>query len=247
MSVNYQLEKSKLPKHVAIIMDGNGRWAKKHGKDRIFGHHHGVDAVRSSLELCGELGIKYLTLYAFSTENWGRPKDEVLGLMSLLVHAIDNETTNLIKNNVKLNTIGNNNDLPEDVQMKLQESIDRTAHCTGVTLSLALSYSSQIEITEACKKIAASVLASDINVDDINPETISANLFTSEIPNPDLMIRTSGEQRISNFLLWQLAYAELYFTDVHWPDFDKDEFCKALEVYTNRERRYGKTSEQVKQ
>ncbi len=246
MSVKDQLIKEKLPQHVAIIMDGNGRWAKKRGNSRVFGHKNGVKAVRAVTEAAAELQIGYVTLYAFSTENWNRPKLEVDALMSLLVSTISSETKTLIKNNVKLGVIGCMDNLPKDVRRRLMQCIEETSTNTGLTLNLALSYSSRWEITEAVKKIAISLQNDEIKADDISPDLISNNLTTNEMPDPELMIRTSGELRISNFLLWQLAYAELYFCDTLWPDFGKEDFYLALLDYQNRERRFGKTSEQLK-
>jgi len=234
-----------VPSHVAIIMDGNGRWAKQHGEDRIFGHHEGVNSVREIVEACGEIGVKYLTLYAFSTENWNRPKEEVDGLMELLVNTISLETPNLHKKGVRLQVIGDIASLPGSCQKELQESIDLTAANTKVTLILALSYSSKWEITDAVKQIARQVEEGKIKAEAINSKLIEEHLSTRNYPDPELMIRTSGEHRISNFLLWQLAYAEFYFTDVLWPDFRKPEFFKAIISYQNRERRFGKTSEQI--
>lgn len=245
MDLKESINKNNIPKHVAIIMDGNGRWAKQHGEDRIFGHHEGVNSVREIVEACGEIGVKFLTLYAFSTENWNRPKEEVDALMELLVSTISMETPNLHKKGVKLDVIGDIQSLPASCQKELQESIDLTAQNTTVTLVLALSYSSKWEITDAFKKIARRIESGELKSGDITSRLIDENLNTKNIPDPELMIRTSGEHRISNFLLWQLAYAEFYFTDVLWPDFRKDEFYKAIISYQNRERRFGKTSEQI--
>lgn len=239
------LEKD-IPGHIAIIMDGNGRWAKKRGNQRIFGHKNGVTAVRDVVEGCGELGVNYLTLYAFSTENWNRPRQEIDGLMSLLVSTINSETSNLKKNNVKLNAIGDLDSLPKNVYNNLFQAIDNTKNSTGLTLTLALSYSSRWEITHAIQKIAVDVKNEIISPDKINSELISSYLSTKNIPDPELLIRTSGEYRISNFLLWQIAYSELYFTDVLWPDFRKTHLVEAIKSYQNRERRFGKTSEQLK-
>ena len=247
MDLKDSINKNNIPKHVAIIMDGNGRWAKQHGEDRIFGHHEGVNSVREIVEACGEIGVKFLTLYAFSTENWNRPKEEVDALMELLVSTISMETPNLHKKGVKLAVIGDVQSLPLSCQKELQESIDITAANTTVTLVLALSYSSKWEITDAVKKIARKIESGELKSSDINSRLIEENLNTRDIPDPELMIRTSGEHRISNFLLWQLAYAEFYFTDVLWPDFRKDEFFRAIISYQNRERRFGKTSEQITQ
>lgn len=245
MSFKDKIIKERLPNHLAIIMDGNGRWAKMRGEHRIIGHQNGVEAVRQTVEGAAELGISYLTLYAFSTENWNRPQDEVLGLMSLLVEAIENETPTLMKNNVRLKAIGDLESLPEEVREKLQGTIDNTAKNTGLTLVLALSYSSRWEIMNAVGKIAEKVHSGDLAPEDVNESIFESHLTTSGIPDPELMIRTSGENRISNFLLWQLAYSELYFTDLFWPDFTKEELYKALLNYQSRERRFGKTSEQL--
>lgn len=234
-----------MPQHVAIIMDGNGRWAKQQGEDRVFGHHEGVNSVREIVEACAEVGVKYLTLYAFSTENWNRPKEEVDALMELLVATISLETPNLNKNGVKLQAIGDLTSLPKSCQDELQESIDITANNSKVTLILALSYSSKWEITNSVKEIAKAVKEGKLKPEDITSSTIQKFLCTSNYPDPELMIRTSGEHRISNFLLWQLAYSEFYFTEVLWPDFRKDEFFKAILSYQNRERRFGLTSDQV--
>lgn len=227
-------------------MDGNGRWAKKRGNSRVFGHRNGVKAVRAVTEAAAELGIGYLTLYAFSTENWNRPKFEVDALMSLLVSTISSETKTLMKNNVRLGVIGCLDNLPKDVRRKLMECIKNTSTNDGLTLNLALSYSSRWEITEAIKNIASAVKNNELQPEDINPEIISNHLSTSNIPDPELMIRTSGELRISNFLLWQLAYAELYFCDTLWPDFGKENLYDALLDYQGRERRFGQISEQIK-
>jgi undecaprenyl diphosphate synthase len=226
-------------------MDGNGRWAKQHGEDRIFGHHEGVNSVREIVEACGEIGVKYLTLYAFSTENWNRPKEEVDALMELLVSTISMETPNLNKKGVRLQAIGDIKSLPESCQNELQESIDITSNNNTVTLILALSYSSKWEITNAVQQIAKQVEAGKLKVSEITAKHIEQNLTTSKFPDPELMIRTSGEHRISNFLLWQLAYTEFYFTDILWPDFRKDEFFKAIISFQSRERRFGQTSEQI--
>lgn len=245
MDLKQSINTAKVPAHVAIIMDGNGRWAKQQGEDRIFGHHEGVNSVREIVEACGEIGIKYLTLYAFSTENWNRPKEEVDGLMELLVATISLETPNLGKKGVRLEVIGDIQSLPPSCQQELKESMDATAHNDRVTLILALSYSSKWEITNATKQIAADIAAGILSPEEITPDLIEAHLNTCAWPDPELMIRTSGEHRISNFLLWQLAYAEFYFTDVLWPDFRKDDFFKAIIDYQSRERRFGKTSEQL--
>jgi len=244
-SYKEKLNNQKIPRHVAIIMDGNGRWAAQHGSERIFGHEHGVDAVRSTVEGAGEIGIEYLTLYAFSTENWERPKNEIDALMGLLVQAIENETSELLKKNVRLGAIGDLEKLPPDVGRKLNECIDFLSSNTGLNLILALSYSSKWEITEAAKKIAKDAKANKINPDDIDDKLFRSYLPTAHLPDPELLIRTSGEYRISNFLLWQIAYTELYFTDILWPDFRKEHLFEAVFDFQNRERRFGKISEQL--
>ncbi len=240
-----QIDKNRLPSHIAIIMDGNGRWAKAQGLDRSYGHKKGVDSVRTVTEAASEIGIKYLTLYTFSTENWNRPQEEVDALMALMVMAIERETPDLIKNGVRLQAIGNLNRMPEEVRMRLNKCISDTAQGTGVTLILALSYSSRWEIVEAVKNISTKVKNGDILVEDITEETITKSLTTSQIPDPDLLIRTGGEERISNFLMWQISYSELYFTSEYWPDFGKESLYKAICDYQSRERRFGKTSEQL--
>jgi len=245
MDLKQSINKNNIPQHIAIVMDGNGRWAKQHGEDRIFGHHEGVNSVREIVEACGEIGVKYLTLYAFSTENWNRPKEEVDALMELLVSTISMETPNLNKKGVRLQAIGDIKSLPESCQNELQESIDITSKNNTVTLILALSYSSKWEITNAVQQIAKQVEAGKLKVSEITAKHIEQNLTTSKFPDPELMIRTSGEHRISNFLLWQLAYTEFYFTDILWPDFRKDEFFKAIISFQSRERRFGQTSEQI--
>lgn len=245
MSLKDTINIDNLPKHIAIIMDGNGRWAKQQGNVRVFGHRNAIKAVRNVCEGCAELGIKYLTLYAFSTENWNRPKMEVLALMDLLVSTIKSETETLIKNNIRLNAIGRLTDLPEKVYANLKEAIEATQKCNGMTLSLALSYSAKVEIIDAVQKVAEDVKNGSINIADVNDDYFSSKLYTSNMPDPDLLIRTSGELRISNFMLWQLAYAELYFTQTLWPDFDKEELYKAIVDYQQRERRFGKISEQL--
>jgi undecaprenyl diphosphate synthase len=245
MAIIDEIDKGKLPKHVAIIMDGNGRWAKQKGKNRVFGHQQGARSVKEIVRIAGELGIEYLTLYAFSTENWNRPKLEVEALMALLISSINSETKELIENNVKLLSIGNHGILPPKVKKKLYQAMDQTANNSGLKLILALSYSSKWEIIEAVKKIAEQVDHQEISIENINEEIIDQNLSTKGIPHPELMIRTSGEYRISNFLLWQLAYSELYFTETLWPDFGREEFMKAIIDFQKRERRFGKTSEQL--
>ncbi len=244
-SYRKKLNIGNVPKHVAIIMDGNGRWAAKHGIERIFGHEHGVESVRSTVEGAGEIGVKYLTLYAFSTENWERPKSEVDALMSLLVQAIEGETDELMKNNVRLGAIGDLSKLPADVLNKLNECIRVLDKNTGLNLVLALSYSSKWEITDAVRKIADDVKKDKIKTTDIDDKLFEKYLSTTGIPDPELLIRTSGEFRISNFLLWQIAYSELYFTDVLWPDFRKEDLFKAVCDFQNRERRFGKISNQL--
>jgi undecaprenyl diphosphate synthase len=246
--MNYKelIDINKLPEHIAIIMDGNGRWAKKRGNIRIFGHQNAVRSVRDVVEASVEIGIKYLTLYTFSAENWNRPKVEVSALMSLLVSTINSEIKTLKENNVRLLAIGNLEQLPKDVNNKLKETIKLTSSNTGLSLVLALSYSSRWEIHAATKQIAKDVKANILNIEDINESSFKKYLNTSGIPDPGLLIRTSGELRISNFLLYQLAYTELYFTDTLWPDFNKEEFYKAICDFQSRERRFGLTSEQIK-
>ncbi|MBA3679677.1 MAG: isoprenyl transferase [Bacteroidetes bacterium] len=245
MDLKQSIDKNNIPQHVAIIMDGNGRWAKQQGEDRIFGHHEGVNSVREIVEACGEIGVKFLTLYAFSTENWNRPKDEVDALMELLVATISMETPNLNKKGVRLQAIGDIKSLPESCQAELQESIDITSKNDTVTLILALSYSSKWEITHSVKELAKQIEEGKLKASEITSKHIEKHLNTNKYPDPELMIRTSGEHRISNFLLWQLAYAEFYFTDTLWPDFRKDDFFKAILSFQNRERRFGQTSEQL--
>jgi undecaprenyl diphosphate synthase len=240
-----KIDPSRLPSHIAIIMDGNGRWAKEKGQDRLFGHYHGVESVRDVVEGCAELGIKYLTLYAFSTENWHRPEDEVTGLMELLVQTIRKETETLNKNNIRLHVIGDLSKMPKNAIDELTESISITSTNTGLNLVMALSYSSRWEILHAVKHLAEDVKHGKLEPEKISQDTIQQYLCTSNFPDPELMIRTSGEFRISNFLLYQLAYAELYFTDVRWPDFRKENLYAAILDYQSRERRFGKTSEQV--
>lgn len=234
-----------LPSHVAIIMDGNGRWAKEKGKLRVFGHQNGVKAVRDTVEAAAELGVQNLTLYAFSTENWNRPKLEVSALMELLVATISKETKTLMENNIRLNAIGDLSQLPKNCYNELQVAMEKTKGNSRMTLHLALSYSARWEITNAVKLIADKVKQETLSIADINEETISAHLTTKDFPDPELLIRTSGEHRISNFLLWQIAYAELYFTDKLWPDFRREDLYEAIVDFQNRERRFGKTSEQV--
>ena len=235
-----------VPKHVGIIMDGNGRWAKRQGLARMFGHKQGVETVHNITEAAAEIGIDYLTLYTFSTENWNRPKEEVDALMSLLVDTIVKETPTLMKNNVRLLTIGDTDRLPEAARRKFEGCIEETAGNTGLKLVIALSYSARWEIVNAARRMAADAVAGKLRAEDISEQTVSEYMTTRDMPDPDLLIRTSGELRISNFLLWQLAYSELYFTDCLWPEFTVDEFYKAIIDYQSRERRFGKTSEQVK-
>jgi undecaprenyl diphosphate synthase len=240
-----QIDKNKLPQHIAIIMDGNGRWASEQGQDRLFGHYHGVESVRDIVEGCAELGIGYLTLYAFSTENWDRPQYEVVGLMELLVTTIRNEVESLRKNNIKLHVIGDLSMLPRYAQKELQEALEITSENTGLNLVMALSYSGRWELLNAVKNIAWEVKQGKLNVEEIDQNTLQQYLCTSAFPDPELMIRTSGEYRISNFLLYQLAYAELYFTIVRWPEFRKANLYEAILDFQSRERRFGKTSEQL--
>ena len=245
MDIYQEIDRTRLPKHIAIIMDGNGRWAKERGEDRVYGHHEGVISVREIVNACGEIGISYLTLYAFSTENWNRPREEVNALMELLVNTIRKEAEELKKNNVRLHVIGNFESLPEVCQRELNEAKEMTAANNGVNLILALSYSSRWEIQQAAVKLAKDAAAGRIAPEDVNDELFQTYLTTAAFPDPELMIRTSGEHRISNFLLYQLAYAELYFTPVHWPAFRKPHLVEAITNYQQRERRFGKTSEQL--
>ena len=244
MSLSEQINTKLLPEHIAIIMDGNGRWARQRGMDRIFGHHQGVKALREVIEASAELQIGYLTVYAFSTENWGRPDEEVSALMGIMVESLNNETGTLIKNNIKLSAIGDTERLTADVRDRLMETINLTAGATGLNLIVAMSYSSRWEITEAAKKQAADISAG-LDPESVSEFSFNKYLTTAVIPDPELMIRTSGELRISNFLLWQIAYTELYFTDTLWPDFGKEELYKAIIDFQKRERRFGKTSEQL--
>jgi len=245
MSLREKIDIRKLPVHIAVIMDGNGRWALQHGKERIFGHHQGVEAVRKIIEASAELGIKYLTLYAFSNENWGRPDDEVVALMGIMVDSLNNETATLLKNNIRMTSIGDLDRLDADVRKRLSDTIKVTGVSTGLNLIVALSYSSRWEITNAAKIIASEVKSGSLQPGEITEEEFEKHITTHGVPDPDLMIRTSGELRISNFLLWQLAYTELYFTEKLWPDFGKEDLYEAIINFQNRERRFGKTSEQV--
>jgi undecaprenyl diphosphate synthase len=246
MELKDKIDKENLPKHIAVIMDGNGRWAQKKGNQRIFGHKNGVKAVRDTVEGAAELGIKFLTLYAFSTENWGRPKKEIDALMSLLISTINSETDTLIKNNVRLLTIGDIDGLPVNVNKNLKELINKTSQNTGLSLILALNYSARWEIVNAVKKIVAEHDKNPVDASTITNEFFEKYLNTTGIPDPDLLIRTSGEYRISNFLIWQIAYSELYFTEVLWPDFRRSNLHEAILDYQRRERRFGKISEQIK-
>ena len=246
MGYKEQIQQVRIPRHIAIIMDGNGRWAKRQGMARMFGHRQGVETVHRITEAAAELGISYMTLYAFSTENWNRPKEEVDALMSLLVDTIAKETPTLMKNNVRLQTIGDLSRLPQTTRDNFVACIEETSGNTGLTLVIALSYSARWELIRATQQIAAKVKDGEMLLEDINEEVLGAYLTTSDMPDPDLLIRTSGELRISNFLLWQLAYSELYFTDCLWPEFTTDEFYRAIVDYQHRERRFGKTSEQIR-
>lgn len=243
MSYIEQIDETQIPKHVAIIMDGNGRWAKQQGKERTFGHQAGAETVQNITEEAARLGVKYLTLYTFSTENWNRPQDEIAALMNLLLNSIEEET--LMKNNICFRIIGDFEKLPTEVQKSLSACIEHTSKNTGMRLILALSYSSRWEITEAVRHIAIKVKNGEITPNQITDEYISSHLTTNFMPDPDLLIRTGGEIRLSNYLLWQCAYSELYFCDTFWPDFDNEEFRKAIYEYQQRERRFGKTSEQI--
>lgn len=240
-----KIDLSAVPQHVAIIMDGNGRWAKKQGKNRLFGHRQGAYSVRDAVEAANELKVKYLTLYAFSTENWNRPKSEIEGLMSLLVRSINEQLDKLLEQNIKLHVIGDEKALPEKVKKEINKALESSKNNTGLNLIIALSYSSRWEIINAVKNIATDIKNNKIEIENIDENLFSNYLTTFNVPDPDLLIRTSGEQRISNFLLWQLSYSELYFTSTLWPEFNKEEFFKAIYDFQNRERRFGKTSEQI--
>lgn len=240
-----QLDATRIPRHVAVIMDGNGRWAKEHGQARSFGHENGVTTVRQITEIASEVGVKYLTLYTFSTENWNRPQAEVDMLMHLVVTAIEQQTPDLIANNVRLTTIGDLARMPQFARERLERCMADTSHCTGLVLCLALSYSARWEIVEACRNIARQAQDGSIAPGDIDEQLFARHLATADMPDPDLLIRTGGEQRISNYLLWQIAYAELYFCDTYWPDFSDADLHKAIADYQSRQRRYGKTGEQI--
>lgn len=246
MSLIEKINSESLPRHVAIIMDGNGRWAKERNLDRSQGHVEGANTVHTITEIASDIGIGYLTLYTFSTENWNRPQEEVDALINLIVVVIERETPELIRNNVRLSIIGDIVRMPEFARERLTKCMNETAHCTGLVLNLALSYSSKWELIEAVRNIAQEVKAGELNISDIDDTVISNHLSTRNIPDPDLLIRTAGDLRISNFLLWQIAYSELYFSARYWPDFTKDDFCEAILDYQSRERRYGKVSEQIK-
>ena len=243
MTIDTKIDMDRIPRHIAIIMDGNGRWATERGKQRSYGHQAGVDTVRKITSECTRLGVKYLTLYTFSTENWNRPADEIAALMGLVLTSLEDEI--FMKNNVRFRVIGDMDRLPAEVQAKLQETMDHTRGNTTMTMIVALSYSSKWEITRAVKEIAAGVKDGSIGVDDIEEDMISALMQTSFMPDPDLLIRTGGEVRISNYLLWQIAYSELYFCDTYWPDFDEECLHKAIASYQSRQRRFGKTEAQV--
>jgi len=243
--MNSQLDINRIPRHIAIIMDGNGRWAAERGKPRNFGHQAGVDAVRTITSECVRLGVEYLTLYTFSTENWNRPADEVSALMGLVLTSLEDEI--FMKNNVRFRVVGDVARLPEAVRQKLRETEEHTAHNSKMTMVIALSYSSRWEITEAARQIAVEVAEGKLKADEITDETVAAHLTTNFMPDPELLIRTGGELRISNYLLWQIAYSELYFTDTYWPDFDEAELHKAIASYQSRQRRFGKTEAQVEQ
>lgn len=235
-----------LPRHIAVVMDGNGRWAQQHGHERTYGHQNAIEAVRSTIEGAGELGIQYLTLYTFSTENWNRPKEEVEMLMTLLVQSIHNELEGLMKNQVRLMMTGRMEDLPEVCRQSMQDAIDQTAGNKGLTLVLALSYSGRAEIIDMVRKIARQTVAGELQLDEISEQTVQQNLYHGDVPDPDIMIRTGGDCRISNFLLWQLAYAELFFVPKMWPDFRKQDLFDIVRAFQTRERRFGKTGEQVR-
>jgi undecaprenyl diphosphate synthase len=246
MNLLESIDKTNLPRHLAIIMDGNGRWAKQQGFIRVFGHENGAKSVKQTIKTCGTLGIEFLTLYTFSTENWNRPKLEVQALMKILINSLRKELVNMAENNIRLNAIGNLDRLPKSAQKELIDAIEKTKNNTGLTLTLALSYGSREELVSAVKAISDKVKNNIISIDTIDDSIINEHLYTQNLPDVDLLIRTSGERRISNFLLWQIAYAELYFTDVLWPDFKEQDLYEAIISYQKRERRFGKTSEQIK-
>lgn len=246
MTLTDQIDETRLPLHVAVIMDGNGRWAKARNMERSAGHAEGVNTVRKITEIASQIGIKFLTLYTFSTENWNRPKAEVDALMHLVVMAIERETPDLIRNNVRLTMIGDFSRMPSDAYERLKQCMQDTSHCNGLTLCLAISYSARWEITQACSAIAEKVEAGELRVSDITDLVVSQHLSTASMPDPDLLIRTGGDMRVSNFLLWQIAYAEIYVTDTYWPDFSGEDFVEAIRSFQQRERRFGKTSEQIK-
>ncbi len=245
MTGKAEIDTRNIPAHVAVIMDGNGRWAKQRGGLRVFGHQSAITAVRETVEAAAEFGVRYLTLYAFSTENWNRPALEVMALMQLLVHTIRQETATLLKNSVRLEAIGDLSTLPANCQRELAEAMELTKDGSRMTLVLALSYSGRWDLTQAARRLAGAVAAGQLRPQDVTEATVANYLVTANMPDPELLIRTSGEQRISNFLLWQLAYTELYITDLLWPDFRRQHFLEALQAYQRRERRFGKTSEQV--
>lgn len=245
MDLQAKIDKERLPRHIAVIMDGNGRWAKQHGQPRVFGHRNGVRAVREITEAAAELGVEYMTLYAFSTENWGRPKPEVNALMSLLVDTVHREMKTLHENNIRLQAIGQLEQLPPKTHKALLTGIEKTRNNTRMTLVLALNYSGKWDLTQAMRKLAHEVAQGRLDPEAIMQDTLAGALSTAGMPDPELLIRTSGEERISNFLLWQLAYAEMYFTPVLWPDFDRNQLYEAIIDYQNRERRFGKISEQI--
>ena len=245
MSIKDKIDKTNLPKHIAIIMDGNGRWAREKGELRVFGHKNGVTAVRETLEAAVEIGISYLTLYAFSTENWNRPEFEVNALMELLVNSLNEELPTFQKNNIRVNSIGRTLDLPQHCQSTLQDTIEQTKNNTGCTLTLALSYGSRDEILSACKQISQQVKDGEIQIEDIDESLFSKNLYTHDIPDPDILIRTSGEERISNYMLWQIAYSELFFLPIMWPEFTREDLFECIYQFQKRERRFGKTGEQL--
>ena len=247
MNLPQNFDPHNIPAHIAIIMDGNGRWAKARGMDRSAGHVAGVDTVRSITEAASELGVKYLTLYTFSTENWNRPKEEVDALMHLVVVAIERETPDLIKNNVSLRMIGDMDRMPEEARRRLEQCISDTRHCTGLTLVLALSYSARWDIVNAARTLAIEARNGDIDPECIDDRSIASHLSTAFMPDPDLLIRTGGDKRISNYLLWEIAYTELYITPIYWPDFSKDDFAQAIAEYQQRHRRFGLTSDQIEQ